>query len=65
MDYLPLIATVSFLDLLAAMSPGPDFVMVVRNALNHSGSIAIYTSFGIAMGQTFHIIHENICYLHC
>jgi RhtB (resistance to homoserine/threonine) family protein len=57
MEYLPLIATVSLLNLLAAMSPGPDFVMVVRNALNHNRNIAIYTSLGIALGLTVHILY--------
>lgn len=57
MEYLPLIATVSLLNLLAAMSPGPDFVMVVKNALNHNRNIAIYTSVGIALGLTIHIMY--------
>lgn len=57
MSYLPLIASVSILNALAAMSPGPDFVMVVRNSLNYSRKTGIYTAIGIAFGLALHIIY--------
>ena len=33
---------------LAVMSPGPDFALVIRNSLNYNKKIGVYTSMGIA-----------------
>ena len=57
MDTLTLIGTAVFLNLLAAISPGPDFVMAVRNSLNYSRRTGIFTGFGIGLGLTVHIIY--------
>lgn len=57
MEYLPLIGTVALLNLLAAISPGPDFVMTVKNSLRYSRRTGIFTSFGIALGLSVHIIY--------
>jgi RhtB (resistance to homoserine/threonine) family protein len=56
MEYLPLIGTVALLNLLAAVSPGPDFVMVVRNSLCYSRRSGIFTSLGISLALGFHLI---------
>ena len=52
--------TIAMIALLAAISPGPDFVIVVRNALAHHRSSAIYTSFGITAGV---LVHTTYCML--
>ena len=57
MEYLPLIGTVAFLNLLAAVSPGPDFVMTVRNSLRYSRRCGIYTGIGISMGLLVHLFY--------
>ena len=57
MEYLSLIATVFVINLLAAMSPGPDFVMIVRNSLTYSRKIGIYSSIGVGLGLTVHITY--------
>lgn len=57
MEYLPLIGTVFILNLLAAVSPGPDFVMTVRNSLCYSRRAGIYTSFGIVAGLMIHLFY--------
>lgn len=57
MQYIPLIATVSLLNLLAAISPGPDFVMCVKNSLNYSRRTGIFTGFGIGLGLSVHITY--------
>ncbi|MEI6277602.1 MAG: LysE family transporter [Prolixibacteraceae bacterium] len=57
MEYLPLIGTVALLNLLAAMSPGPDFVMTVRNALCYSRRSGIFTSLGISMALGIHLFY--------
>jgi RhtB (resistance to homoserine/threonine) family protein len=57
MEYLPLIGTVTVLNLVAAMSPGPDFIMTVKNSLKYSRRSGIYTGIGIALGLTVHLFY--------
>lgn len=47
--------TVASLQFLALVAPGPDFVLVTRNALLYPREVAIYTAFGIALGLSVHI----------
>ncbi len=48
------------IDLLAMISPGPDFLVVVRNSVKYSPSIGRYTSIGIALGL---LVHMTYCIL--
>ncbi len=57
MNYLPLIGTVALLNLLAAVSPGPDFVMTVRNSLCYSRRAGIYTAVGISLALLVHLFY--------
>lgn len=57
MDNTTLIATASLLNLLAAISPGPDFVMAVKNSLTYSRKTGIFTGIGIGLGISIHIIY--------
>ncbi len=57
MEYLPLIGTVTVLNLVAAMSPGPDFIMTVKNSLKYSRRAGIFTGIGIALGLTVHLFY--------
>ena len=41
--------------LLGVMSPGPDNILVLRNALHRSRRHGFFTSFGIIFGNMFHI----------
>jgi len=65
MEYLSLFALIFITHLLAVMSPGPDFVMVLKNALQHNRKIAVYTAFGISLGIGVHILYSvlGIAYL--
>ena len=57
MNNFTLIGTVALLNLLAAMSPGPDFVMSVKNSLNYSRKTGIFTGIGIGLGIGIHITY--------
>lgn len=57
MEYLPLIGTVALLNLFAAISPGPDFVMAVKNSLTYSRRTGILTGLGIGLGISIHILY--------
>lgn len=58
MDNLALIATVTIVHLLAAISPGPDFIMSVRNSLTYSRRTGIWTAVGFGMGIAVHISYS-------
>ena len=57
MEYLPLILTATLINLLAAISPGPDFVMCVRNSVSYSRKAGIYSGVGISMGLMVHMLY--------
>lgn len=57
MDNMALIGTVAIANALAAMSPGPDFVMAVKNSLNYSRRTGIFTGIGIGLGISIHILY--------
>lgn len=46
---------VALAHLLAVVSPGPDFVVVSRQALQHGRSAGLWTAWGIASGIVFHV----------
>ncbi len=43
-------------DIAAAMSPGPAFVALVRNALSYDRRIGVATAFGLALGIGVHVV---------
>ena len=55
-----MIASVAFINLIAAISPGPDFVMCVRNSLIYSRKVGIYTGIGISLGLVVHIFYSAV-----
>jgi RhtB (resistance to homoserine/threonine) family protein len=55
---LSLILSVIGIHLLAVMSPGPDFIMLVRNALTYSRKTGIYTAIGFGLGIGIHVIYS-------
>ncbi len=48
---------VSFMILLATISPGPDFTIVSRNALRYNCKTGMMTALGIACGTLFHSVY--------
>lgn len=46
--------TITIIAILGAISPGPDFIVVAKNALGCSRKAGCYTSFGIFSGIVFH-----------
>jgi len=43
--------------LMAVMSPGPDFALILKHSLGHRLNIGVMTAFGIALGCTTHLIY--------
>jgi RhtB (resistance to homoserine/threonine) family protein len=60
LEYLPEFLTVALVHIFAAMSPGPDFVLVSRNTLVYSRKIGIFSAIGIALGILIHVAYSLI-----
>ena len=52
--------TVAIVHLLGAMSPGPDFAMVLKNSLVYGRKGGVWTALGIASGI---LVHVSYCML--
>lgn len=50
---------ITSIHLLAAASPGPDFVLVSQQTLSNGKKTGLLTSFGIALGLSVHIIYSS------
>lgn len=57
MSYLSLFGSVLIIHLMAVMSPGPDFIMALRNALTYSRKTGIYTAIGFGFGIGVHVLY--------
>ena len=52
--------TVTLIAILAVVSPGPDFAVVMRNSLRYSRSAGYATALGIALGLSIHVTYSLI-----
>lgn len=60
MEYLTIFGAIAVISLLAAMSPGPDFIVVTKNSLSGSRSIGLYTALGVGLGILSHVTYSLI-----
>lgn len=51
---------ITVIHFLAAASPGPDFVLVSAQTLQHGKRVGILTAFGITLGLAVHIIYSAL-----
>lgn len=58
MDYINEILAVVVIHMLAVSSPGPDFFLEIKNTLQYSRKIGIYTGLGFTLGNIFHISYS-------
>jgi len=56
--YLSLLGLIFVLHLMAVSSPGPDFLLVLKNSIQYGKKAGIYLSIGIALGVSIHIIYS-------
>lgn len=59
MDLLQGLLLVGSIHLLAAMSPGPDFVLVSQQTLTNGKKAGFLASIGIALGLSVHILYSS------
>jgi threonine/homoserine/homoserine lactone efflux protein len=55
-----LLIDLTILQIVALISPGPDFAMVLRNSLIYSRKTALLTALGIAAGLLVHITYIGL-----
>ncbi|RXJ71584.1 MFS transporter [Veronia nyctiphanis] len=60
MDFFQAFLTVTIVHLLAAASPGPDFVMVTQQSLSNGRRAGMLVSLGIALGLSVHILYSSL-----
>ncbi|WP_286271999.1 LysE family translocator [Thalassotalea hakodatensis] len=60
MDLLSGLIIITSVHLLAAASPGPDFVLVTQQTLKHGKKAGLLCSLGIALGLSVHIIYSAL-----
>ena len=59
MDFWQGFTIVTIVHLLAAASPGPDFALVTRQSLLHGRKAGIWSSLGISLGLSIHILYST------
>ncbi len=57
MQNLALLAAICGLHTLALISPGPDFLLALKNSLTYSRRTGIYTAVGFALGIATHLLY--------
>lgn len=57
---IKLIISIALLNLLAAMTPGPDFAIVTKNTLQYSRRTGIFTALGVSIAILVHISYCSL-----
>lgn len=60
MEYIAIFGTIAIISLLAAMSPGPDFIVVTKNSFSGSRAIGLCTALGVGLGIMSHVTYSLI-----
>ncbi len=60
MDLLQGLLLITSIHLLAAASPGPDFILVSQQTLSNGKKAGLMCSIGIALGLSIHIIYSAL-----
>jgi RhtB (resistance to homoserine/threonine) family protein len=57
MENLTLLASICAIHTLALISPGPDFILALKNSITYSRKTGIYTAIGFALGIATHLLY--------
>lgn len=58
LPHLTALLSLAGLNMIALISPGPDFAVIVRNSLIYSRKTALLTAMGIALGCLIHLTYS-------
>ena len=54
------LSAIASISLLAAVSPGPDFFIVVKNSLSYSRKSGLMTALGVSLALIFHLAYTLV-----
>jgi RhtB (resistance to homoserine/threonine) family protein len=57
MENLHIIGTIALIQAFGVISPGPDFIMCVRNSLMYSRKTGVFTALGFGIGVAVHVTY--------
>jgi RhtB (resistance to homoserine/threonine) family protein len=57
MENLMIIGTIVGIHFLGLLSPGPDFIMVIKNSMQYSRRVGLWTAVGFGLGTLVHIFY--------
>lgn len=60
MDFIEGFLIIGAVHLLAAMSPGPDFILVTKESLQNGKKAGFLCAFGITLGLSVHIVYSAL-----
>lgn len=60
MSFYAQLLTITIIQLLAIMSPGPDFAIICRNSLVYSRRTGLYSALGISLGIIVHVTYTLV-----
>jgi len=60
MEMITSLLTIACVSLLAAISPGPDFFIVVKNSLSYSRKTGFLTALGVSLALLIHLSYSVI-----
>ncbi len=60
MSFYAQLLTITIIQLVAIMSPGPDFAIICRNSLVYSRRTGIYSALGISLGILVHVTYTLV-----
>ncbi len=54
---ISVLSMIGFVHLVALISPGPDFAMILRSSIQYGKQYALLSAFGLALGVAFHVTY--------
>lgn len=60
MSFYAQLLTITIIQLVAIMSPGPDFAIICRNSLVYSRRTGVYSALGISLGILVHVTYTLV-----
>jgi len=60
MDFIHSLILLTTIHLLAAATPGPDFVLITKQTLSYGKKAGFLTALGITLGLSIHIIYSSL-----